>query len=633
MNRILIGLSLFILSVSAYSQSTNKKAQKLFEKGMKQYKEREFLLAIETLEKSLLIDNKNEEANFQLGAYFYDKKNYKNAEKYLSASLKLNPKLLSKIGYQIGNSAHENENFEFSKQILTQFVNQPNGSESLKKKANTILEKLNFLLTFSSKEFTITPIPLPSNINSPNNENGPSLTAIGDQLVFTRETSFQEDLWIATKTNGHWDKVELMNNISTPQGNEGAQTISPDGKVIIFIACDRNDGYGGCDMYRSELKENGWTKPVNLDAPLNSKSRETQPTIYPDNKTVIFASNRAGGYGGLDLYSCTMNEDGSWQKPINLGDKINTPKDDRTPFIHPDGKTLYFSSAGHLGFGKQDLFISRLQKDGSWGEPTNLGPSLNTKGNEGSLIVSLDGSKGYFTSDQIKGAQKTDIFEFEMPQNIKPNPVTFVHATVKDAKTKQPISSEVDIFALNEQEKIATKKADSKGTFLVCLPKGNSYSLQVQQEGYSFASENFQLENDNDKITNYIEIFLEPIVEKPTVDSEPITLKNIFFDTGSAHLKDNSFADLQSLVKLLNDNPDTRIQINGHTDNVGKDEDNLILSQNRAQSVVDYLVRQKIAENRLIAKGYGSQKPIADNNTKAGRKLNRRTTFVILAQQ
>lgn len=606
----------------------SKKAMALYEKGLAYEKERAYPKAKEYYLKALEKEPDYFDPIFQLGAIAYDSEQLEDAYLYLGKALEKKPALLAKIGYQLGRAALETDRLEEAGAIFKKYLALKNVSPSLRSKAEMLAEKSDFILN-NKIDFDFNPINMGPAINSKNPENGPSLTADGQTIVFTRETGYQEDLWMAHKKDSSWQPAFLVPNVNTEQQNEGAQCISPDGSIIVFVACDRKGGYGGCDLYWSERVNNGWSKPKNIDFPVNDRGRETQPTIGPDNRTIIFASDRPGGFGKLDLYSTYLKDDGSWEKPVNLGPNINTPEDDRTPFLHPDGKTLYFSSRGHTGFGGFDLFRGQLIDDGTWGTPQNLGSPLNTDGHEGSLTVSLDGKTGYYTSDKGETLGKTDIFSFELPEKLRPDPVTFVRASVIDAETKKRLEAEVLVENLSTKQNIA-KMATKEGSFLVCLPVGKSYGMQVSKKGYAFTSKHFDLLSENS--TYPVEIVLELTPIRQTVTSEPskpIVLENIFFESGSAKLSEISFSELDQLVSLLKDNPARKIAIHGHTDNVGDTAANQTLSEDRAQAVVNYLLQHGIASDRLSAEGFGESRPIATNDNEVGRRQNRRTEFVL----
>ncbi|MEL6924644.1 MAG: OmpA family protein [Bacteroidota bacterium] len=490
---------------------------------------------------------------------------------------------------------------------------------------------------------------LGTNLNTNQAEYLPSFTADGETLIYTRVVRGQEDFYYSTMENGEWLAGLPLTAINTP-ASEGAQSISANGKIMVFTACSRKDGLGECDLYYSEVRNNRWTPPANMGEPINTRGWESQPALSADGSILYFASRRPGGLGSIDIWRSERKADGKWTEPINVGAPINTPMEDKAPFLHHDGQTLYFMSEGHPGMGGHDLYLSRKNTDGSWSEPKNLGYPINTKGHEGALVISLDGRKAYFSTNQkytetdegiysaaVKG-NETDIYSFDLYEDVRPLPVTYVKATVKDAETKKALVASVEFVDLATGQVQANAYTDKEGEFLVCLPLGKDYALNVAKKQYLFHSENFALSNNSQLDKPYLlDIALQPIKLDVATDqpsevtaAKPVVLKNVFFDTGSNVLQSTSFIELQKLAQLLKENTTLRIQINGHTDDVGSDTDNQKLSENRAKAVYQYLLEQGIPEGQLSYKGFGETQPIADNTTEAGKQANRRTEFIII---
>jgi outer membrane protein OmpA-like peptidoglycan-associated protein len=337
---------------------------------------------------------------------------------------------------------------------------------------------------------------------------------------------------------------------------------------------------------------------------------------------------------------------GKWGSPVNLGDSINTVMEERCPFLHADNQTLYFSSNGHPSFGGHDFFFSRRLPTGRWDVPQNLGSPINTTGEEASLVISLDGKTAYFASERTENGaaldpnlMDTDLYAFELYEGARPRPVTYVRATVYDAETRMPLVALAEVINLATTRRTTSDTTDAFGVFLICLPIGQDFALNVRKTGYLFHSENFKLSEGNTRDKPYLlDIYLMPIREADTTGTatgvppaaKPVVLRNVFFDTGSATLRPESNIELDILKNLLVENPSLRIRLNGHTDNVGSDSDNLNLSSNRAKAVYDYLVTAGIAASRLNYKGFGETMPIDTNDTPEGRQNNRRTEFEVL---
>jgi outer membrane protein OmpA-like peptidoglycan-associated protein len=443
-----------------------------------------------------------------------------------------------------------------------------------------------------------------------------------------------EDFFRSQKSNGIWQKGEPITAINTME-NEGSQAISADGKLLIFTACNRPGSLGGCDLYYSEMI-NGEMSPVqNLGAPINSGLLETQPSLSADGKTLYFVRAARGWKGDSDIWVSHRLDDGTWGEPQNLGETINSKKQEQCPFIHPDGQTLYFMSEGHPGLGDFDLFFSRLNREGDWGEPENIGYPINSKKKDGPLSVSLDGKTAFIASDKEGGYGGMDIYSFPLYEAARPQPVTYVKAIVSDAVDRKKLSAHVEFVDLETGNVFISSVTDADGEFLITLPTGKDYALNVSKEKYLFYSENFALKNKATVDDPFeLKIELNPVPENIITGagdlSKPIILKNVFFETGSAALKKESLSELNRLKKLLEDNPAIHIQVNGHTDNIGSDDDNMKLSESRAKAVYDYLLNNQITADRLKYKGFGETMPIASNDTEEGRKENRRTEFILI---
>ena len=469
------------------------------------------------------------------------------------------------------------------------------------------------------------PVNLGKEINSVYRDYFPSITADGAQLIFSRNIEGNEDFYISKKSAGVWTSpTSLSEQINTRQYNEGAQSLSPDGKYLFFTGCNRPDGLGRCDIYLSHKAGADWGAPFNLGAPINTEYWESQPAISPDG-TLYFVSNRPGGLGGYDIWKSKLKDDGYWGNPENLGPEINTPYDEHTPFIHPDGKTLYFSSDGWPGLGNKDIFLSHMDDKGKWTKPENLGYPINTFNEETGLIVSPDGNDGLFSANLRDGFGDMDIYQFKIPEAKKPAAITYVKGIVRDKKTKVLLEANVKVVNLQNSKVIYNDyTAKETGDFLAVMPIGASYSFHVNADGYLFYSENYELGNLYTDKPFLLEIELEKIQV-----GNNIVLKNIFFDTNQYKLLPRSYIELATLLELLKQNPGIQIEIQGHTDNVGNEASNLKLSLARSKAVYDYLIENKVPVERVSYKGYGKSKPIAANDTEKNRKLNRRTSFVI----
>ncbi|RYY66410.1 MAG: flagellar motor protein MotB [Chitinophagaceae bacterium] len=476
--------------------------------------------------------------------------------------------------------------------------------------------------------YVFTPRNLGPGINTEEPEYFPSLTIEGNDMIFTRRLGGRnEDFFLSHREGGKWDTAYHLNgSINTPM-NEGAQNVSQDGNWLVFTGCYRPDGRGSCDLYISYRQREGWSEPVNLGSTINSDQWETQPCLSPDKKDLYFASKRFGGYGGSDLYVAHQLPNGRWGEPENLGPEINTPGDELTPFIHADNQTLYFASNGLTGYGNQDLFLVRKGADGKWGKPENLGYPINTIDEESALCIASDGVTAYYASDRAGGLGSMDIYSFDMRPSMQPVRTLWVRGNVFDAKTKAGLPSSLSLIDLASRREVSRVQTDETGNYLVTLPVGKDYAFNVARRGYLFYSDHYFLSGKTPDSTYRKDIPLQPIEMNASV-----VLRNIFFETNKFELKPESQVELDRVVQFLQDNPTVRIQLQGHTDNVGTAADNQKLSDNRARAVVRYFVEKGIKPARLEAKGFGATQPVADNKTEEGRAQNRRTELKIIGK-
>jgi len=475
-------------------------------------------------------------------------------------------------------------------------------------------------------------------VNSDWDEYLAAITADDQEIIFTVKhprtsvtvCSFclnEEDLYSSTKSpDGKWTMRQPIGQPVSTGYNEGAQCISPDGKYLLYTMCDADFGMGSCDLYWAKRIGDRWSRPRNFGAPVNSGAWESQPTMAADGMTIYFASSRPGGYGGMDIWKTTMTAEGEFSIPENLGPAINTPGDDAAPFIHSDGRTLYFASNGRVGMGGYDLYYASLLPDGSWSEPKNMGYPINSPADEINIFINAMGTMAYVASDKDGGFGGLDLYSFELDDQLRPNPVTYIKGHVSDAFTHEPLAARIELIDLNTKQLLTSTTSDAQtGSFLACIHTGSNVMLNVSHPNYPFYSENFQVAQTYTELSPY----LKNIYLQPTDVGTVVTLKNVFFDFDKTVLKPESYVELDKLADYLRTNS-IRIEIGGHTDDQGTDEYNDRLSENRAKSVYDYLVQKGIPADRLQYKGYGKRVPVADNSTEEGRAENRRTEFKII---
>jgi len=635
--------------------------KKSFDKGMLAFRAGDNETAIKEFSKALKSSKEVFiDAAIQRGAAYYDNEQFLEAEMDFEMVHALNPSYKTNVVYTLAKAEMILQKFSEAIAHFQEYQVLETKKLVLIERAKQYENDCRFQLKVQNTSVLFEPKKLSGNVNTDEAEYFPALTADGNTMIFTRLVRGQEDLFLSKKIDGEWSLARPLTDINT-RANEAAQSISANGKFIVFTACGLPDGIGGCDLYFSEVVNGRWTKSKNIGAPINTKGWESQPSISADGRILYFSKAPNGTSKSRDIYYSMRDISGAWSVPKSLGPNINTKDTDQSPYIHPDGLTLYFSSNGWPGMGMHDLYYSRLDDNGEWGPATNLGYPINSKASESaSMVVSLDGKTAYFASD--KGSildklnqdnsnvgtgknskednldGKPDIYQFELYEEARPQPVTYVRAKVTDSKSERPLVAQVEFVNLNTGKIHSASMTDIEGDFLVCLPLGKNYSLNVNKEKYLFHSENFALTDKNIDQPFFLDISLRKIPDTPIASntpatlaiSAPIILKNVFFDTGSANLRSESFSELGKLNQLLVDYPTMEIEISGHTDDVGSDQANQKLSEDRAHAVYDYLIGHGILKSRLAFKGFGESQPIGSNDTGEGRQENRRTEFVII---
>ncbi len=397
-----------------------------------------------------------------------------------------------------------------------------------------------------------------------------------------------------------WSNAKLLPYpVNVPGRFNSAVALSNDGQRLFIY---RDDDSGNGDIYESQKRGDVWTEPQRLPEPINSQYHESTISLSPDGNTIYFTSNRPGGKGGMDIWYCKKQKNGLWGEAKNL-EEINTDKDEEGVFMHPDGKTLYFSSRGHNTLGGYDIFYTQWI-DGKWIKPINLGKEVNTKDDDVYFVVEANGQNAYFSTIRKDGMGEKDIYKltfvYSEDQKKKTAQLTLFKGNVVDKQNQHPLEAEIELFDLEKDEKITTLKSEATtGAFMISLPAGKNYAINVKKEGYLFYSENFNIPAGD----VYKEVQKTIMLDKLKAGAK-VVLRNIFYDYNQATLRPESKIELDKVYDLLIQNPNLKIEFSAHTDSRGSDDYNLKLSQQRAQSCVDYLIKKGIAPDRIKVVGY-----------------------------
>jgi outer membrane protein OmpA-like peptidoglycan-associated protein/tetratricopeptide (TPR) repeat protein len=607
--------------------------------------------------------------NFKMGVCYYNLPAQRQMGlTYVEKAVMLNPNVDPMIQYYLGRfyhlAAQWDKGITAYRAYLTTLNSDPNGNRD---KIADMNRKIQECLT--GKELQKHPQRvfidnLGPTVNTGDPEYAPVITADESEIIFTsrRATStggkldpdnqYFEDLYQTNYVAGKWTPPVNMGKPINSEDHDATAGLSPDGQKLYLYRFT----HGG-DLYECELKGDHWTEPERMNKNINSDSHESSVSLSFDGKKLFYISDKEGGIGNRDIWYSTQDPKGKWGPSTNLGSPINTIYGEEGVFIHPDGKTIYFSSQGHNTMGGYDIFKSTFE-NGKWGEPENLGWPINGPDDDVFFVISANGKHGYFAANKADGQGEKDIYKITFlgpekqlamssednllaglaqpvknvealtPVEVKTSNVTILKGTVTDKATKIPLGASIEIVDNTLNQTIATFTANSSsGKYLVSLPSGKNYGIAVKMDSYLFHSENF----DIPVIAQYQEVTKDIELEKIAVGAT-IILRNVFFDYNKSTLRPESSAELDRLVKIMVDNPTLRIELSGHTDSRGSDDGNQRLSEARAKSCVDYLVAHGIAMSRLEFKGYGESKPIDTNDTEEGMQNNRRTEFKILSK-
>lgn len=624
-----------MLAQQAKLSTSSKKAAELYYKAEDLVRARNFNKAIEMLNEAKKKDTAFGEAYLKLAGLHKamgEKKasfeNYKSALRLIP----FNPVLLQEY-YAFADLSLSAGQYGLAKSNFEKFLQASPKATKAANYAQAQLKNIDFAQAAMRNPVGFSSDKLGAPFNNFPLQYFPALTANQQHLLFTARSGLRpendENLFVSVRRGEGWsDPVSISPNINS-RYNEGTGSISGDGKTLVFASCDRPDSFGNCDLYISRRTGEKWSKPVNLGKPVNSAGWDSQPCLSADGRTMYFSSIRAGGLGKEDIWMTTLKEDETWSAPVNLGPQVNTAGNENSPFIHSSGSTLFFASDGLVGMGGSDIFRVTTDAKGNWATPQNLGYPLNTYENENSIFITTDNKHGYYSRQRTnpEGPNGIELYHFEVPTAWKSKEEsTFAQGIVYDAKTKKPLGAMVQLYDVTADKLVQQVHSDNElGDYTIVLTEGKQYALYVSAKNYLLRSLSFDFLNKKELNSLALDVYLDPISS-----GAAIVLNNLFFPTKKFNLEPQSKTELNKLVQFLNQHKQVKIEISGHTDDVGEEATNLVLSKKRAQSVVEYLSQQGIPLNRLLAAGYGETKPVAKNNSEENRQLNRRIELKIL---
>lgn len=670
---------LYSYSENECDEIKNKKALKLYDDAVRKIK-------INSAEAMMLLQNAVQvEPNFVDAYYVLASLNYdltqkeptnvndfrktdkssKNTELYFNKVIEICPAYYDYFSYYyLGLFYYYNKQYDNALKNLKNFTvfNKKNQKEI--DDAKIIIKNIE-----QYKKLINNPVPFdPKSLNgvsSNKDEFLPLISPDGEMALYTRRYMKQDMNSIAAKDVDEFSFSKIL----SPPGSEfevfdegsampspfnegkdqGGVTITIDNKHLYLSICEftriNNQPYKNCDLYTSSLINDKWTAPINMGPNINGKNTwEGQPSISADGKILYFASAREGGYGGLDIYYSVKDANGNWSKAVNLGNTINTSGNEKSPFIHTDSQTLYFSSDGHIGMGGFDIFYSKQDDFGKWSMPVNIGFPINTEEDDLGFVVSTDGKKAYFSSNKLSGKGGWDIYSFELYEQARPEKVVFMKGQLVDNKGEVLTDAKVSVKSTKTAKVTEGMVDKNTGDYAlaVAVKKDEDLLVTVKKDNYAFTSQYIkpiekktqtQIKQDNDfkQMEVRADIPIKINFElKPIEIGQTIKLNNIYFETNSSNLKKESIIVLDNFMDFLLENKNLKISIIGHTDNVGDDSRNMILSNERAKAVYDYLFFMGIPAERMTYTGKGESQPIATNETEEGRTLNRRTEFMII---
>jgi outer membrane protein OmpA-like peptidoglycan-associated protein len=613
-----------LISSTSIVLGQNKIAVQNYEAGLSALNKNEVQKAIQLFTLAASKDSQYVDPAIALFQVYHDQKDFQKAIQYYFQIKKIDSAAAVPFIVKQGIALASLGQYDAAYQLLVPYITNNNVPGFLKEKVNALYAVCQFAIQQkTAPEISIQ--NMGDSINSPASEYFPTVSIQDSLFLFMRRQNLsREDFYTSNMgANGFSAAVPLSDTLNFA-AKKGSMSLSADLQTLYYAADYAEQGYGRYDIYKVQRSPWGWSKPKNLGQNINSDYWESAPSIAPDGNSIYFASNRPEGYGGIDIYVAYKNEKGYWEEAINLGPSINTKGDDQTPFIHADNQSLYFSSNGRAGFGGSDIYVSRKKIDGNWTTPVNLGYPINTYDNEGSIAVASNGANAYIASDRADSRGELDIYKITLSENTRAFKTWYIKGQIIDAKTKKSIAAELQIVDPASGYPMLEMQIDSMGQFLLALPYFDSLGLKINSPDHDYLSSILPIESLRNMSGKTFDFALTPIEKEFSK-----TFNQVYFASNSAILQRISNIELDALVGYLKSSLNAHILIEGHTDNKGSAARNKLLSLQRANAIGKYLQQKGIAAGRIERKGLGATKPIADNNTSEGRAKNRRISFTI----
>ncbi len=632
MNRLTCLVFLIMLAsvggTFAQSKELPRRTRELYDNAQIAWKARKMDAALPLFQKLAELEPNLPEVHLRLGQLYELQRQTPRARYHYQRAVTLDPAGAEAANaYQwLGRDSFQRERYDSAQVYLAQALSRYPERSNLALVTRKWIASAQFAAEAIKHPLKIDKRSLGDTVNFLKAQFFPVLTADNETLIFTGLTPERdENMYITHRTDKGWDTPEEISKKINSPNNEGTCTISADGRMLVFTACNRPDGYGGCDLYYTQKDGKDWRAPKNIGPIVNSPNWESQPSLSADGSVLYFTSDRPGGVGKADIWKTVLDSTGNWLAPANLGKPINTSDEENAPFIHANGRTLFYASNGMPGMGGFDLFMSQ-RTDTVWSAPRNLGYPINTVADQVGMYISSDGQTAYYTDDRTEPkGRRAMLYAFTIPDTLQKTfvPTKYIKGKVFDQRTKVPLQAALELYDLSSQQRVATFSSEpATGEFLAVLNQNSEHALYVVKEGYLFKSLTFVASDSTPALR--LDVPLER-AEKDRVE----VLNNIFFATGAYTLDEKSKVELQKLVSFLKQNPKLSIEIAGHTDDVGGDKENLELSRQRAQSVATYLAETGLSATRFTAVGYGETKPKVPNTSDENRRLNRRIEWSI----